>query len=71
MTAMSIISTCDAYLRLPDVIAVTGMSKATIYRRINTSEFPRPYELGANSVAWKRSDVESWIESRQRRRAPS
>ncbi len=71
MNAMSSISTRDAYLRLPDVMHATGLSKATIYRRIKSDQFPRPYELGANSVAWKRSEIENWIDNCRPRGAPS
>jgi hypothetical protein len=30
--------------------------------------FPAPYELGENSIAWDRDEVERWLASRPRRR---
>jgi len=51
----------EALLRLPSVIAMTGISRTEIYRRIEDGTFPRPVVLGPNSVAWKQSDLLQWI----------
>ena len=69
--ADTITPTRDTYLRLPDVMAATGLSRPTIYRRIRSGEFPPNYSLGGHSVAWKRSEIEDWIDSRPQRSAPS
>lgn len=53
-----------ALLRLPDVTRRTGLSRATIYRRIAASEFPAPRTLGPRMVAWREADVSAWIEAR-------
>ena len=50
-----------AILRLPAVKARTGLSRATIYRKIQSSEFPRPHQLSQRAVGWLESDVEAWI----------
>ena len=42
------------------------MSNSTLYYMMNRDEFPKPVKLGARSVAWKRSEVEAWINSRER-----
>ncbi|MEO7468992.1 MAG: AlpA family transcriptional regulator [Sphingobium limneticum] len=63
--------TRDVLLRLPDVMSATGLSRSTIYRRIKTGEFPDAYSLGGPCVAWRRSEVEKWIEDRCRRVPPS
>jgi prophage regulatory protein len=52
------------FLRLKQVISVTGLSRMTIWRLERAGEFPRRRQLGARSVAWLQSDVEQWIESR-------
>ena len=54
----------DHLLRLPAVIAATGIAKSTLYLWIQRGEFPTPVQLGARSVAWRASDVAKWIESR-------
>lgn len=52
------------FLRLRQVISVTGLSRMTIWRLERAGEFPRRRQLGARSVAWLQSEVEQWIESR-------
>jgi len=52
-----------AILRLPAVKARTGLSRATIYRKIQNSEFPRPHQLSQRAVGWLECDVETWITS--------
>lgn len=51
-------------LRIPDVLASTGLSRMTIYRLERAGEFPTRRRLGRNSVAWLEKDVVAWIESR-------
>lgn len=52
-----------AILRLPAVRARTGLSRATIYRKIQSAEFPRPHPLSQRAVGWLESDIEAWISS--------
>ena len=42
----------------------TGLSRASIYKYINTGLFPRQRRIGPGRVAWRASDVRAWIESR-------
>ena len=50
--------------RLPEVVAICGISRSTIYEMIRRDEFPRPVQLGARAVGWRRSDIEAWLASR-------
>lgn len=50
--------------QLSDIMALTGLSKATIYRLMKQNNFPRPIQLSTNRVAWRIADVLSWIDSR-------
>lgn len=50
-----------AILRLPAVKARTGLSRATIYRKIQCAEFPRPHQLSQRAVGWLEADIEAWI----------
>jgi len=52
------------FLRLPDVKAVTGLSKSSLYSLIRERTFPAPVRLGARSVAWVRSEVRQWAVER-------
>ncbi|WP_442598281.1 AlpA family phage regulatory protein [Parapusillimonas sp. JC17] len=35
-----------------DVIRITALSRATIYRRIAEGRFPRPVNLGGHACGW-------------------
>ena len=39
-------------LRLPVVIAQTGLSRSSIYLRISMGTFPSPIALGGRAVGW-------------------
>ena len=51
-------------VRLPEVLAMTGLTKATIYNWQAVGRFPRPLRLGRRAVAWRRSDLINWLEGR-------
>lgn len=48
-------------LRLPEVIARTGLSRSSIYLRISNGEFPRSVSLGGRAVGWLENDIEQWL----------
>lgn len=52
------------FLRLPEVLARTGLSRSTIYVRLDLGRFPRPVSLGGRAVGWIESEVEEWIRQR-------
>ena len=47
----------DNMLRLPAVMARTGLSRSTIYLRIAQGVFPKPVSLGGRAVGWPASEV--------------
>jgi predicted DNA-binding transcriptional regulator AlpA len=48
------------FLRLPEVKAITGLSKTSVYALIRGKSFPAPVRLGPRAVAWVRSEVRQW-----------
>jgi prophage regulatory protein len=44
-------------LRLPEVKAMTVLSKSTIYARISEGTFPKQIPLGPRPVVWVESDI--------------
>lgn len=52
-------------LRLPEVVALLGLSSATIHRMMNSGEFPRPVPISRRSVRWERASVEAWLDERR------
>ncbi len=51
-------------LRLPAVIACTGLSRSTIYLRISEGSFPAPVSLGGRAVGWIEAEVDAWLNQR-------
>ena len=52
------------FLRLPEVMARTGLSRSTIYVRVAAGCFPRPVALGGRAVGWIETEVEEWVRER-------
>ena len=54
----------DRILRVDEVLAQTGLSKATLYRLVDSGDFPQPVRLGGperRAVGWRLSEVQEWI----------
>jgi len=49
-------------LRLPEVMARTGLSRSTIYLRISQGNFPKPVSLGARAVGWIEVEIQEWLQ---------
>ena len=52
------------FLRLPEVMARTGLSRSTIYVRLAEGRFPRPVALGGRAVGWIEAEVDEWVRER-------
>ena len=65
-TAARISTQENRIVRLPEVMQLTGLSKATIHRRYRDGTFPRPLRLGPQSIGWWRMEILEWLESLQR-----
>lgn len=51
-------------IRRPEVSRRTGLSRTSIYRLVQSGQFPAPRQLGSRSVAWVDTEVSAWIDSR-------
>jgi prophage regulatory protein len=58
-------------IRLNQVLALTGLSRGTIYRMERAGSFPLRRRLGTNSVAWIEHEITTWMESRPAARETS
>ncbi len=64
-------------LRLPDVCKMTGMSKSTIWNKLNPKskyfdkDFPKQIKISGNIVAWSADEVQAWIDMKCRQRKSS
>ena len=54
----------ERLIRRPDVEALTGLSRSTIYAYMQRGEFPRPRRIGRQAVGWIESEIEAWVMSR-------
>lgn len=50
----------NAILRLPAVKTRTGLSRSTIYERVQQNRFPKPVKLGKRAVGWVEEEVDAW-----------
>ena len=55
----------DRLLRLPEVEGITGLKRSTIYMMAQEGTFPRPVKLTKRSSAWRNSEIQQWIDSRE------
>lgn len=52
------------FLRLPEVLNRTGLSRSSVYAKISTHNFPSPIKLGPRAVGWIADEVDGWIQCR-------
>lgn len=50
----------DRLIKVREVVALTSMSRAAIYRRVSAGTFPAAVVLGPQCVAWRLSEVIAW-----------
>ena len=53
----------DRLLRRRRVEEITGMTRSSIYRLMDSGDFPRPVRVGPTAVRWRESDITGWLES--------
>jgi prophage regulatory protein len=49
------------FLRIDEVVGMTGLGKSTIYEYMKEGRFPASIKIGLRSVAWVSTDVEGWM----------
>ncbi|MCW8346091.1 AlpA family transcriptional regulator [Vibrio sp. ZSDZ65] len=60
----------DRIVRIKELTQLTGLSRSTIYDKINSrsprydATFPKSLKLGSRAVGWLSTDVSRWIESK-------
>ncbi|GAB1717532.1 MAG: hypothetical protein NTAFB05_25740 [Nitrobacter sp.] len=51
----------ERIIRLKTVLARTGLSRSTIYRKIAEGTFPRQITISTNGAGWHETDIDRWI----------
>ena len=65
MSEKTVFESRERLIRLPEVIAQTGLNRNSVYQ---IDDFPRPLKVGARASAWVQSEVQEWIQKRIRQR---
>lgn len=58
-------------LRLPAVIEICGISRSSVYEKLNPrsrrydKDFPTPIKIGVSSVGWFQHEVHQWLVSKK------
>jgi prophage regulatory protein len=55
----------DRIYRRPQVEALVGLSRSTLYAMMAEGTFPKPVRLGRRAVGWRASDVAEWLAARE------
>lgn len=53
--------TTSRILRLKTVLDRTGLSRSTLYRKIERGTFPQQVRISERCIGWREGDVERWL----------
>jgi prophage regulatory protein len=54
-------SSPERILRIRSVLERTGLSRSTLYRKVQEGTFPRQVRIAERSVGWRESAVTRWV----------
>lgn len=49
-----------ALIEIKQVMHISSLSRASIYRGIKAGTFPSPVRVSAGRVAWRTADIDAW-----------
>lgn len=53
----------ERILRLKSVLERTGLSRSTLYRKMQLGTFPKQLKISARCAGWRETDVDAWVRS--------
>jgi prophage regulatory protein len=53
--------TPDRILRLNAVLDRTGLSRSTLYRKVQTGTFPKQVRIATRCTGWRESAINDWM----------
>jgi prophage regulatory protein len=56
-------ATPDRILRIAAVLARTGLTRSTLYRKIQQGTFPKQVRIAARCAGWRESAVNAWLQN--------
>jgi prophage regulatory protein len=51
----------DRFLRINEVLGRTGLSRSTLYRKIETGTFPEQVRIAERCCGWRESAITEWM----------
>jgi len=54
-------TTPDRILRLNAVLDRTGLSRSTLYRKMDSGTFPKNLKISTRCAGWRESAVNAWM----------
>jgi prophage regulatory protein len=55
----------ERLIPLKEVIGITSLSKASIWRKVSDKSFPAPIAISKGRRAWRSSAVSRWIQEQE------
>lgn len=55
------IDAADRILRLDAVLDRTGLSRSTLYRKVQTGTFPKQVRIATRCTGWRESAIKDWM----------
>ena len=53
----------DRFLRLNAVLDLTGLSRATLYRKMDAGTFPKQIKIATRCAGWRQSAIKDWMKN--------
>lgn len=50
------------FLRIKEVLKISGKSRASVYEAIKRGEFPAPVKLSGTSSGWVKAEIDLWAQ---------
>ena len=51
-------------MRRPEVESITGLSRSSIYAKMENGTFPKGIKLSERSVGWLEHEIQEWLKNR-------
>ncbi len=51
----------DRIIRIGTVLQLTGLSRSTLYRKVQRGEFPKQIKLSERCAGWRQSSINAWM----------
>lgn len=55
----------DRFIRLPELLRLTGLGRSSVYRLVERGQLPPPMKISERAVAWRLSSINEWQAARE------